>query len=157
MDFVRSPRSASTFFSQVSFEWGLVISGFWTEAIESVGCPELATWLVSRSACWEMHSVKKTEWPVVEDVTLSFHCSVFLVCFGYSCALRYCPLHYCLVNYWSFSFCFQLPLLNKMTTAYLPHSQLRFLCDLWLWEIQIKLCPWVLKQLRAENTVFILI
>lgn len=105
MDFVRSPRSASTFFSQVSFEWGLVISGFWIEAMESIGCLELATWLVSRSACWEMHSAKRTEWPVVEDVTLSFYRSILLVCLGYSCALHYCPLHYCLVNYWSFSFC----------------------------------------------------
>uniref|UniRef100_A0A8D2QGH8 GATOR1 complex protein DEPDC5 n=1 Tax=Zonotrichia albicollis TaxID=44394 RepID=A0A8D2QGH8_ZONAL len=36
MDFVRSPRTASTFYSQVSLEWVLVISGCWIEVMDSI-------------------------------------------------------------------------------------------------------------------------
>uniref|UniRef100_A0A8C0VM32 GATOR1 complex protein DEPDC5 n=1 Tax=Cyanistes caeruleus TaxID=156563 RepID=A0A8C0VM32_CYACU len=36
MDFVRSPRTASTFYSQVSLEWVVVISGFWIEVMDSI-------------------------------------------------------------------------------------------------------------------------
>uniref|UniRef100_A0A8C0VLX4 GATOR1 complex protein DEPDC5 n=1 Tax=Cyanistes caeruleus TaxID=156563 RepID=A0A8C0VLX4_CYACU len=44
MDFVRSPRTASTFYSQVSLEWVVVISGFWIEVMDSICVLSLPRW-----------------------------------------------------------------------------------------------------------------
>lgn len=56
MDFVRSPRTASTFYSQVSLGWVVVISGFWIEVMDSICVLSLPHWeavLVSRYSHWE--------------------------------------------------------------------------------------------------------
>lgn len=153
MDFVRSPRTTSTFYSQVSFEWSLVISGFWTEAMESVSCPELATWgpcasfqiRLLKGRCTALKEHSDCWW----RMWLSFYHLVFLVCFGYSCALHYCPLQYCLVNYWSFSFlcfskyCFSTSLAklsdDSLLTSFSSKFLVWYLTDRWLWGGQIKL------------------
>uniref|UniRef100_A0A8C3TG63 GATOR1 complex protein DEPDC5 n=1 Tax=Chelydra serpentina TaxID=8475 RepID=A0A8C3TG63_CHESE len=43
MEFVRSPRTASTFYPQVSFESDLPIPGIWIETIKCISGPELVT------------------------------------------------------------------------------------------------------------------
>uniref|UniRef100_A0A8C3V610 GATOR1 complex protein DEPDC5 n=1 Tax=Catharus ustulatus TaxID=91951 RepID=A0A8C3V610_CATUS len=44
MDFVRSPRTASTFYSQVSLEWVVVLSGFWIEVMDSICVLSVPRW-----------------------------------------------------------------------------------------------------------------
>lgn len=61
-------------------------------------CPELNTLGTCVGFPWEW-DVQHWQNKVADASIIFFHHSVFVLCFGCSCALSCCPLQYCLANY----------------------------------------------------------